>query len=140
MIGVALLLAGTAAMAFVVTTYGTGLTPWHLLAPVLLYGAGLGLGSSSLMMITLSGAGAADTGAVSGVVNTVVQLGIAAGPATIGTVFFSSLTSAGDAVTAARDALVFGLVVFAVALLACLLLPRPARSAAGVRPAGVVAQ
>jgi MFS family permease len=96
---------------------------------VLLYGAGLGLGSSSLMLITLSEADAADAGAASGVVNTVVQLGIAAGPATVGTVFFSRLAADRDFVDATRAGLVIGLVLFAAALLACFLLPRPAPTA-----------
>jgi EmrB/QacA subfamily drug resistance transporter len=126
MIGLAVLLAGTTAMVAVVTWSGTGLAPWQLILPVLLYGAGLGLGASSLMLITLTGAGAADTGAASGLVNTVVQLGTATGPATVGTVFFSRL-AAGDGYAGATQAsLLAGLILFAVALVACFLLPRPA--------------
>jgi EmrB/QacA subfamily drug resistance transporter len=122
--GLAVLLAGTLSMIFVVTAYGTALTPWQLVVPVILYGAGLGLGASSLMLLTIGGAGPADAGAVSGVVNTVVQLGMAAGPATVGTVFFSSLAADGDFVAATRTSLVTGLVLFVVALLTCLGLPR----------------
>jgi len=123
-IGLATLLAGTLSMIFVVTHFGTALTPWQLVIPVILYGAGLGLGASSLMLIVLSGANQADSGAVSGVVNTVVQLGIAAGPATVGTVFFSSLAEDGDFVAATRTSLVIGMALFVVALLACFALPR----------------
>ncbi|GAA3835386.1 hypothetical protein GCM10022380_62110 [Amycolatopsis tucumanensis] len=43
------------------------------------------------MVATLSGAGEADGGAASGVVNTAVQLGLSAGPVTIGTAFFGRL-------------------------------------------------
>jgi hypothetical protein len=78
------------------------------------------------MLITLTGAHVADAGAASGVVNTVVQLGMAAGPATIGTAFFSRLPVAGDYVDATRTGLLIGLTLFATAQLACLLLPRPA--------------
>ncbi|WP_214324410.1 MFS transporter [Nonomuraea sediminis] len=124
MIGLTVFLLGTAAMIVVVTRFGAGLTPWQLAVPVLLYGAGLGLGASSLMLITLTGAGTADTGAVSGVVNTVMQLGAAAGPATVGTVFFAGLAAGGDSVDATRTSLLIGLALFAVALLACFLLPR----------------
>jgi MFS family permease len=124
MIGLAILLAGSAAMIWVVTAAGTGLTPWRLGVPVVLYGAGLGMGSSSLMLMTLSGAGAADAGAASGVVNTVIQLGMAAGPATIGTVFFGTLTGGGDIIDATRNSLYLGLGLFALALAACVLLPR----------------
>jgi hypothetical protein len=121
-----MLLAGTGWTIAAVTSAGPGLTPWQLVVPVLLYGAGLGLGASSLMLITLSGADRADAGAVSGVVNTVVQLGVAAGPATIGTAYFGRLAAGGGPVDAARDALLIGLVLFGAALVACALLPRPA--------------
>jgi EmrB/QacA subfamily drug resistance transporter len=124
MIGLALLLAGSVSMIAVVTHFGAGLTPWHLAVPVVLYGAGLGLGASSLMLITLSATGEADAGAASGVVNTVVQLGVAAGPATIGTVFFGRLAQGGDFVDATRISLVLGAALFAAALVTCLLLPR----------------
>lgn len=120
MLGLVLLLAGT---ALVIVMAGPGLTPWQLVVPVVLYGGGLGLGASSLMLITLNGAGAADTGAMSGVVNTVVQLGVAAGPATVGTAFFNGLAGGGY-VDAMRISMVVGLFLFAAALLACLLLPR----------------
>jgi EmrB/QacA subfamily drug resistance transporter len=122
--GLGVLLAGTLSMIFVVTHFGDGLTPWQLVVPVVLYGAGLGLGASSLMFIVLSGADQADSGAVSGVVNTVVQIGVAAGPATVGTVFFSDLAADGDFVAATRTSLVLGLVLFVAAMLACFALPR----------------
>lgn len=124
MVGLALLLVGSATMAAVVTHFGTHLTPWELIVPVLLYGAGLGLGASSLMLVTIAGAGPADAGAVSGVINTVMQLGVAAGPATVGTVFFGRLAAHGY-VEAMRSSLLVGVALFAAALLACVLLPRP---------------
>ncbi|TDV40617.1 MFS transporter [Actinophytocola oryzae] len=130
MAGVVLLVAGALAM---VAVAGTDVSPWQLVVPILLFGAGLGLGSSSLMMITLGGVGAADTGAVSGVVNTVVQLGTAAGPATVGTAFFNTLGDGGY-VAATRTALTVGVVLLGVALLACFLLPRTARASAADRP------
>jgi predicted MFS family arabinose efflux permease len=127
-IGLAVLLAGTLSLIYVVTRHGAGLTPWHLVIPVVLYGAGLGLGASSLMLIVLSGADQAESGAVSGVVNTVVQIGVAAGPATVGTVFFSSLAAHGDSAGATRTSLVLGMVLFVVALAACFALPRGSRA------------
>jgi EmrB/QacA subfamily drug resistance transporter len=129
MIGLVVLLIGTASLIGVVTRYGTGLSPWQLTVPVLLYGAGLGLGASSLMLITLTGASPADAGAVSGVVNTVVQLGTAAGPATIGTVFFSRLAGGHGFVGATQTSLFIGLGLFGAALVATFLLPRPVNSA-----------
>lgn len=129
LLGLALLLAGTAALVSVVTAAGTDLTPWQLVLPVLLFGAGLGLGASSLMLITLAGAGPAEAGAASGVLNTVIQLGAAAGPATVGTAYFAQLAAGAGAVEAVRTSLVVGLALFAVAWLACFLLPRPVPAA-----------
>jgi EmrB/QacA subfamily drug resistance transporter len=134
MLGLVLLMAGTVWLAVVAAQ---DLTPWQMVAPVVLFGAGLGLGSSSLMMITIGGVGTADTGMVSGVVNTVVQLGTAAGPATIGTAFFNSLDR-GDFVGATRTSLWVGLVVFGVALVACFLLPRTERLPHARREEGVL--
>ncbi|NIJ10404.1 EmrB/QacA subfamily drug resistance transporter [Saccharomonospora amisosensis] len=130
MFGLILLLAGTALLAAAVLRYGSELTPWQLALPVLLYGAGLGLGASSLMLIALGEAATSDAGAASGLLNTVVQLGMAAGPATVGTVFFDRLAVDGDFVVATRNSLFAGFGLFAVALLACLLLPRQSQPAA----------
>ena len=105
------------------------LAPWQLTVPVILFGAGLGVGSSSLLLVTIAGVDVAESGAASGVLNTVTQLGLAAGPATVGTVFFSRLAADGDFVGATLTSLVVGLVLFAAALLACLLLPRPVPAA-----------
>jgi EmrB/QacA subfamily drug resistance transporter len=126
--GLALLIAGGVAMVGVITRYGGGLAPWQLAAPVLLYGAGLGVGASSLMLITLTGAGAADAGAVSGVVNTAVQLGLAAGPATIGTAFFSRLAAGAGYVDATRVSMLVGVGLFVLALCACQLLLAPPKA------------
>jgi MFS family permease len=131
-----LLLVATAATIVVVTRSGAALSAWELAVPVLLYGAGLGLGASSLLLLTLAPTATPDTGAASGVVNTVVQLGLAAGPATVGTAFFARLAEDGDYVAATRAGLVVGLAVFTVALVLCLLLPRAARPAAVVERAG----
>ncbi|KAA9161623.1 MFS transporter [Amycolatopsis acidicola] len=124
MFGLLALMAATGGVIAVVASIGDGLTPWALTGPILLYGAGLGLGASSLMLITIEGVAAAEAGAASGVVNTVVQLGTAAGPATAGTVFFGGL-AAGEGFAAATEAALFlGLALFAAALLTSLLLPR----------------
>lgn len=53
----------------------------------------------------------------------VVQLGAAAGPATVGTLFFGVLASSGFA-DATRASLVLGSCLFAGAFLVCFLLPR----------------
>jgi EmrB/QacA subfamily drug resistance transporter len=124
MAGLAVLILSAGAGMFVVGHYGTRLNPWELIVPVVLFGLGLGLGSSSLMLIAISGARPGDAGAASGLVNTVVQLGTAAGPATIGTLFFARLPQHGYP-DATQLALASGAVLFAAALLVCLLLPKP---------------
>jgi hypothetical protein len=127
-IGLTSLIAGTVATVLVVTRFGADLAPWQLAVPVILFGAGLGLGASSLMYITLSGTDAEDAGAASGIVNTVIQLGMATGPATIGTVFFSRLAADDTYVDATKASLLIGLAVFVAALAACFLLPRATSS------------
>ncbi|WP_431924083.1 hypothetical protein [Amycolatopsis tucumanensis] len=67
------------------------------------------------MLATLSGAGEADGGAASGVVNTAVQLGLSAGPGTIGTAFFGRLPGHGIA-SAPQTGLLVGLGLCVVAL------------------------
>lgn len=124
MAGLLVLILSAGAGAAVVGHYGTRLNPWELIVPVVLFGLGLGLGASSLMLIAISGAQPADAGAASGLVNTVIQLGAAAGPATIGTLFFARLPQHGYA-GATQWALGSGAVLFAAALLLCLFLPKP---------------
>lgn len=126
MIGLALLMGGTAAIIAVIALSDASLSPWQLVVPVVLFGAGLGLGASSLLVITLTGVDTADAGAASGVVNTIVQLGLAAGPATIGTAFFNRLLPSRDFTAATQTSLLIGLALFAAALLACFILPPPA--------------
>jgi EmrB/QacA subfamily drug resistance transporter len=122
MAALVLLLAGTGWTILEVAGAGEALSPWRLVLPVVVYGAGLGAGSSSLMLLTLSGVAAADAGVASGVVNTTMQLGLAAGPATIGTVYFGQLAAGSGHATQAS--LAAGLGLFAAALLLCFLLPR----------------
>lgn len=61
--------------------------------PIGLYGAGIGLGMSQLSNITLSSVAVDEAGEVSGVNNTVRQLGSSLGSAIIGSILIATLTS-----------------------------------------------
>jgi hypothetical protein len=53
MVGVVVLLAGTASTLFVVTRFGLDLSPWHMMVPILLLGASLvvGLGLFTVALV-----------------------------------------------------------------------------------------
>ncbi len=67
----------------------------------------------------------AQAGAASGIVNTVLQVGVTTGIAIVGTVYFNRVADAGST-EAASVALVVAVGMLGVALLATRLLPAPA--------------
>jgi EmrB/QacA subfamily drug resistance transporter len=91
---------------------------WGVTLPVLGMGIGMGLSVSPLTTVALADVTPDAAGAASGVTNTVIQLGGAGGVAIIGTVHFSLASS--------LDVLWFNAVVFAIAALLTLFLPREA--------------
>jgi MFS family permease len=71
--------------------YGTSLQGWQLTPGLIVAGLGMSMVAATLLTIVLSRVPGHAAGSASGVVNTTVQLGIAAGVALIGTVFLSLL-------------------------------------------------
>ncbi|WP_405393820.1 DHA2 family efflux MFS transporter permease subunit [Microbispora hainanensis] len=94
-----------AGMIYTLHRNGAGLSPWNLLPAMVVAGIGLACVSATLVNIALARVSARHAGSASGVVNTTVQLGSAAGIAVIGTVFFSLL--AGNATETAATVAVF---------------------------------
>ncbi|OXM62255.1 MFS transporter [Amycolatopsis sp. KNN50.9b] len=125
--GTVVMLAGLALIAVLVVRLGGGLSPTALLGPTLVWGLGVGGVLNSLFAISMSQVGPEQAGSASGVVNTTVQLGTAAGIALLGTVFFSR-TGAGFA-AAAVTAMAVAIGVLVLALLLTAALPRPRRGA-----------
>lgn len=87
-IGVALIGAGTVAIA-VIMTGATSASTWDLVPGLLAIGAGLGASFPQLFGFILSGVSMQEVGSASGVLEAVQQLSSALGVAVLGTVFFS---------------------------------------------------
>ncbi|MEU8802280.1 MFS transporter [Spirillospora sp. NPDC048819] len=124
-------LALTAAMVALIGTIaaaGDGLGAWHLVPGLLLGGLGFGLVAPVLVGIVLSAVPAADAGAASGVVNTVIQVAGATGVAVVGALFTTLLAGGRDIDTAAQWSLGYAVAAFALGLALTRALPSRARS------------
>ncbi|MER5476863.1 MFS transporter [Streptomyces sp. NPDC002734] len=71
--------------------YGSSISSWALVAPMLLVGLGFGLIAAPLPQIVISEVPQKDAGSASGIVHTNAQLGFAVGGALVGVVFFAGL-------------------------------------------------
>jgi EmrB/QacA subfamily drug resistance transporter len=71
--------------------YGSGISSWQLVVPMLLVGLGFGLIAAPLPQIVISEVPLKDAGSASGVVHTNSQLGFAIGGALVSVVFFAGL-------------------------------------------------
>jgi EmrB/QacA subfamily drug resistance transporter len=108
-----------------------------LLPPMVLFGAGAGLGFPALMMLAMSGATQSDSGLASGLVNTTVQVGGAIGLAILATVATQrtdSLQAAGHSGAAALNsgyhlAYLIGAALVAAALAVAVTALRPPQPA-----------
>jgi EmrB/QacA subfamily drug resistance transporter len=92
--GVAVQLAGVAAMLVVVGRYGIGIGSWHMVAPLMVVGIGFGLIASPLPAVVLDEVPVQDSGSASGLTNTVMQLGVATGVALVSLAFLAPLAAA----------------------------------------------
>ncbi|UWP82384.1 MFS transporter [Dactylosporangium fulvum] len=113
-------------LAHTVLTRGKDLHAWHLAPPLIGAGVGLALVSATLVTLTLSGVAQDHAGTASGVVNTALQIGSAAGVAMLGAVFFSELSTASGSTHAASVSLCWAAGLAALASPLSLLLPRHA--------------
>jgi EmrB/QacA subfamily drug resistance transporter len=86
-VGTVLLTTGMLLLITAIRAAGQDLGAWHLVPGLLAGGLGLGLVAPILVDIALSGVPPRDAGAASGVTNTVMQVGGAAGLAVLGTLF-----------------------------------------------------
>lgn len=134
-IGLAAMAAGMAALYAVFEAAGTGLGGWHLAAPLLLFGAGMGMIFVPLFDIIVAGIADHEVGSGSAALESVQQLGASLGIAVLGTVFFGAIGApvAGHfdpaaAVDAAKRVAELTLVLTGAAFLVAFLLPRRARA------------
>ncbi len=109
-VGCALMITGQLGVIAVMNWAGTGLQGWQLLAPMFVAGLGGGLFIAPVTSVVLAGITAKDSGAASGALATVQQVGAALGIAVVGVLFFGLLgtnaaTSSASAVPALRHEL-----------------------------------
>ena len=108
--GCALMIIGQLGVIAVMSGAGTGLQGWQLLAPMFVAGLGGGLFIAPVTSVVLAGITAKDSGAASGALATVQQVGAALGIAVVGVIFFGLLgtnasTSSASAVPQLRNEL-----------------------------------
>jgi len=108
--GCALMIIGQLGVIAVMHAAGTGLQGWQLLAPMFVAGLGGGLFIAPVTSVVLAGITAKDSGAASGALATVQQVGAALGIAVVGVIFFGLLganaaTSSASAVPQLRHEL-----------------------------------
>ncbi|MFI0407746.1 MFS transporter [Actinomadura sp. 3N508] len=134
-IGLGMMLAGLVALYAVFESAGTGLGGWHLVAPLLLFGAGMGMIFVPLFDIIVAGIADHEVGSGSAALESIQQLGASLGIAILGTVFFGAIGTpvAGHfdpsaALEAAKRVAELTLALTAVAFLVAFLLPRRARA------------
>ncbi|MGW1996588.1 MFS transporter [Embleya sp. NPDC001921] len=117
-LGALVMAAGMTLIVLCVDRYGTGIAPWHLIPGLVVAGLGMAMVAGTLLTIVLAKVPEAEAGAASSLINTAIQVGVAAGVALIGTVYFGRLDGGHDAV----DSAVIGMgVVIALYLLAAIL-------------------
>ncbi len=124
--GTVIMAAATAAVAWIVQSTGTALTPYHLIAGLLPLGIGMGLAMAPFFNIVLAGVDDEETGSASGAMTSMQQLGGAFGIALLGTIFFNNVPGAGFSDAAVRSLLI-ALVMLLVAGGLSFLLPRHPR-------------
>nr|WP_068240197.1 MFS transporter [Tritonibacter horizontis] len=93
-LGTGALATGLALTALVLWQAGAGIASWHLTAPLLICGLGMGTVVVALFQSVMATAPAAESGAASGAVQAFQQIGAALGIAIVGSVYFGFLTTA----------------------------------------------
>ncbi|MEU8032344.1 MFS transporter [Streptomyces sp. NPDC049099] len=91
--GALLLIAGLALYGWLAREHGTGVTTAHLIVPLVVAGAGLGMIMAPLTSAVLSEVPGAHAGSASGLVNTVNQLGLSFGLGLTSVAFFNGVPS-----------------------------------------------
>ena len=96
---------GVLLMLAAVARYGDALQGWRVAPGQAVAGLGMALVASTLVNVVLAQVPTTEAGAASELVNTAIQIGVAAGIALIGAVLFSLLGNGDSFVTAATGSL-----------------------------------
>lgn len=114
---------GVALLIGAVHRYGDGLHAWQLAPGMLVAGLGMAMVSTTLVSIVLARVPGRDAGSASGVVNTTLQVGLAAGVAAVGTLFFTLLDDGVGVAAATQRSLWLEIGLFLASALLSFLLP-----------------
>jgi EmrB/QacA subfamily drug resistance transporter len=87
-LGLALMAAGVAGVYLVFETVGTEVGTWHLVAPLVVFGFGMGMIFVPLFDIIMGEVRDHEVGSAAGALESIQQLGASLGVAVLGTVFF----------------------------------------------------
>ena len=90
-IGTAIIAAGMVGIVVTLRLAGIGVTPWQLIPALAVAGLGMGMMMAPFFDIVLAGVEQHETGAASGALTAVQQLGSTLGIAVLGTLFFGIL-------------------------------------------------
>jgi MFS family permease len=130
--GIVIAGVGMLSLIAVLQISGSDTSAARVIGPLILIGLGNGLAVPVLTGVVLAGARTVQAGAASGVLTTGQQFSSAAGVATIGTIFFSTLGSHHDVAAFAHSlewVLGVGLVILTISCFASLMLPSPPKPA-----------
>ncbi|MFE3199800.1 MFS transporter [Embleya sp. NPDC059237] len=119
-----LVLAGAMGAVLVVVGHeGERLRPWHLAPWLLIGGVGMSMASGVLVATVLARTPARHAGAAAALVGTAIQVGVAAGVALVGTVYFGLLDAGHSPTEAAVGGLSTVVALYVLAAPAALVLP-----------------
>jgi MFS family permease len=129
-LGLAIMAIGLTAVYLVLDRAGAGVTGWQLAAPLLVYGAGMGMIFAPLFDIVLSEVGDHEVGSASGMLESIQQLGASLGVAVLGSVYFATAgprPAVGGFLDASRLVALIAIGLTVLAFLVGFLLPRHGR-------------
>jgi EmrB/QacA subfamily drug resistance transporter len=127
-IGLAGMGAGLAVLYAVLAHTGTSISSADFIAPLLVFGIGMGTIFSPMFGIILGDVTDAEVGSAAGVLQAVQQLGLSLGVAVIGTAYFGLAAHRRDSAGAAQAACLIALGLIVLAFAAGFLLPASARA------------
>jgi MFS family permease len=115
--------AGMGVVLGTLDRYGTALNSWQLIPGLLIAGFGMAMVAGTLVNIVLAKVPRRHSGAASALVNTAIQVGVAAGVALIGTVYFGQVEHGHSAVRSAETAMSVVIGLYVLSAVAALILP-----------------
>jgi EmrB/QacA subfamily drug resistance transporter len=115
--------AGMGLVLGAVRRYGTGLHSWQLIPCLVIAGVGMAMVAGTLVNIVLAKVPTRHSGAASSLVNTTIQVGVAAGVALVGTVYFGRLDGGHGATSSAVAGLLVVVGLFVLSAAVALVLP-----------------